>query len=119
MNLISKYLETSIQTQNRGKLVVLLYEAAIKNLKQSVIALEGNNLQLYAKSINRAVEIIYELNMSLDMDKGGQISQNLRGLYNFFIRHLTKAGITRDITMINNTIDCLKNLHHAWSSIAA
>ena len=96
MNGFETYQETAVCTQSRGRLVVMLYDGAIRFLKQAIIALEQNDYAAKGVHLTKAMDIIFELNTILDMEQGGQIAQNLRSLYNFMHRHLSEANLKKD-----------------------
>jgi flagellar protein FliS len=118
MNGIKAYQETAICTQNRGQLVVMLYDGAINFLKQSIADLEQGDYASKGIRIAKATDIIIELNTVLDMDKGGQIAQNLRSLYNFMHHHLSEANLKKDATMVQDVINLLEELKQGWQTIA-
>ena len=118
MNGIKAYQETAICTQNRGQLVVMLYDGAINFLKQSIADLEQGDYASKGIRIAKATDIIIELNTVLDMDKGGQIAQNLRSLYNFMHHHLSEANLKKDATMVQDVINLLEELKQGWQAIA-
>jgi flagellar protein FliS len=117
MNGIAAYKQNSVETTSPGQIVVLLYEGAVKFLHQAIEATEAGDIQRKGDLINRACDIIMELNTSLDMEAGGEISQNLRGLYHFMIRHLTKAHLKNDTQMMREIIDLLSNLLEGWRGV--
>lgn len=114
MNAIRAYQENAIVTQPRGRIVVLLYEGAIKFLRQAQKELAAGNLAAKGEYIHKATAILNELDGCLDMDSGGQIAQNLRQLYHFMIQHLTEANIHRDTKRIQSVIQCLTELNEGW-----
>ena len=118
MNGLSVYEETAVTTQNKEKIIVLLYEGAIKFLKKAALSIENKDYLSKGRDIVRAQEIIFELNMCLNMEVGGEISENLRLLYNFMYKRLSDANRTCDTKIINEVINILKHLHNAWSQIA-
>ena len=77
----SAYQKTNVTTASQGKLVVLLYEAAVKKLNSalSLMDSDGNlkpgDIENFTKLIQKAQAIITELQVSLDMEKGGDISK--------------------------------------------
>ncbi len=117
MNGTTLYEETAVTTQNKGRLVVMLYDGAIKFLNQAVKALQAGDLEAKARNIGRATEIIFELNTVLDLEAGREVSMNLRKLYNFMNSHLNKANISNDIQMICDVIALLKNLNEGWRAV--
>lgn len=112
------YMETSVETQDQGKLVVMLYEGAIKYLHIAKRELENEDYATKGEYINKTLDIIAELNTSLDMAVGGDLAQNLRALYNFMSTHLIEANAERDEKKIQECIDLLEELHGAWDQAA-
>ena len=100
------YQNTNIKTASQGKLVVLLYEAAVKNLKnaESLIDEENkikpSNMEKFGKFLQKAQAIITELQVSLDMEKGGEIAKNLMSLYIYFNQELISVNIKHDKTKL-------------------
>ncbi len=118
MNGIGAYQETAVSTQSRGRLIVMLYDGAIKFLKLAIQELETGNYAGKGQYINRAQDIISELNAVLNMEAGGEIAQNLRKLYSFMSRHLNQANMKRDPNMIQEVIGLLEELNQSWKAIA-
>lgn len=119
MNVANLYQSTTVTTQNRGRLIVLLYEGAIKFLRQAVVNIQTNDFQAKGRNVRRAQDIILELNTVLDMESGGEIAANLRSLYNFLNRHLTQANVKCDSDMIQEVIRILETLNQSWKTITA
>jgi flagellar secretion chaperone FliS len=116
---IGAYQDTAVTTQTRGRLIVLLYEGAVKFLKLAISEIEAGNWEAKGRYINRATDIINELNTVLDMEAGGEIAQNLRKLYAFMVRHLGEANIKRDPQMIREVIELLTELNEGWKAMAS
>ncbi len=117
MNMVELYEEKTVTTQNKGRLIVMLYDGAIKFLKQAIQGIESGDFEGKSRSIGRARDIIFELNTVLDMKAGQEMAQNLRQLYNFANRHLTKANNNSDIQMIREVIDMLEKLNQGWRAV--
>ena len=115
---IRTYQENAVGTQTRGRLVVLLYDGAIKFLEQAKAELAAGNYAAKGVFINKALAILNELDACLDMENGGDIAVNLRRLYQFMIRHLGEANVHRDPQRIQDVIDCLKDLNEGWKAIS-
>jgi flagellar protein FliS len=119
MREILAYQENRVVTQTPGRVVVMLYEGAIKFLRQAAAELEAGKYIEKGKSINRAVDIIQELNVTLNMEAGGEIAGNLRRLYGFMMDRLFQANIRKDAGMIRQTIKLLEELNEGWKSAAS
>lgn len=116
---IQTYKDNAVTTQSSGKIVVMLYEGAIRFLQQAIEALEKQDYAEKGDRINRAVDILMELNTVLDMEVGGEVAKNLRRLYGFMIKHLVEANTEKDPQKIRRVIRLLETLLESWRQIAA
>jgi len=107
-NPYNQYKQTQITTANQGKLIVMLYDGAIKFLNIAVDNLNPRTYDVVNNNIIKAQDIITELLLSLNMDEGGEISQNLFNLYMYFKKQLLEANIKKDGEMLKQTIKLLK-----------
>ncbi|MHC4072157.1 MAG: flagellar export chaperone FliS, partial [Planctomycetota bacterium] len=67
MNGIRAYQDTAVTTQSKGRLIVMLYDGAVKFLKLAIKEAEAKNYEAKGNYINKAIDIINELNAVLDM----------------------------------------------------
>ena len=118
MNGVEAYQDTAVTTQSKGRLIVLLYDGAIKFMKLAIKELEAGNPEAKGQYINRAQDIINELNAVLDADAGGEIAANLRKLYSFMNNRLSEANIKRDPQIIREVITLMEELNQSWKAIA-
>jgi len=118
MNAAAIYQETAVTTQNRKKLIVLLYDGAINFLKTASDCMDHNDIEGRSHNIGRARDIIFELNSSLNLELGGAISQNLRALYNFIWRTLGEVNVQNDSDKLEVVIRMLTDLRQSWYQIS-
>ena len=118
-NPYNQYKQTQITTANQGKLIVMLYDGAIKFLNIALDNMEPKTYDVVNNNIIKTQDIITELLLSLNMDEGGEISQNLFNLYMYFKRQLLEANIKKDPEVIKHVIKLLKELRDAWDQISA
>jgi len=117
MNGIAAYQDNAVTTQSKGRLIILLYDGAIKFMKLAIRELEANNYETKGKYINKAQDIINELNAVLDMNVGGEIATNLRKLYCFMNNRLSEANVKHDAKMIREVIELMEELNQSWKAI--
>ena len=114
-----QYQHTQVTTVDKGRLIVLLYEGAIKFLRQAKDCVEAGDIAGKSNYINRTLDIIAELNQSLNMKEGGDLSANLRRLYLFWSEHLVQAKIKKDTRHIDDVIRMMGSLNEAWNYVAS
>lgn len=117
MNGLAAYQNAAVTTQSKGRLIVLLYDGAIKFMKLAIKELEKHNYEAKGRYIARAQDIINELNAVLDMDAGGEIAANLRRLYCFINNRLSEANTKRDPEIIREVITLMEELNQSWKAI--
>ncbi len=110
----NQYRQTAVKTANRGQLLIMLYEAAIQNVKKATAALEAKDMGSKGKSIGKAHDIINELLNTLNFEIGGNIARELERLYNFMIEQLVKANIENSKDSLLAVQKILENLLGAW-----
>lgn len=113
-NAAHKYKTTSIQSASREKILLMLYEGAIKFVKLGIQGIEKNNVKEKCENIGRAYDIILELNNTLDHKIGGEVAARLEQLYQFMIEQLIKANAQNDIESLKTVQKLLETLHEGW-----
>jgi flagellar protein FliS len=116
-NPIDQYKETQIKTANQGKLIVMLYDGAIKFLNAAKEALAQKNIEECHHKITRSQDIIMELLLSLNME-AGDIAHKLYNLYIYMNKRLIEANIYKKPEPIDEVLKMLVDLKEVWAQIA-
>lgn len=121
INPLNAYKETTIRTAGQGKLIVMLYNECVRQLSlaESELNKDKKQFDFIHNSIVKAQDIITELNASLDMERGGDIAQNLMNLYLYFNQRLMEANMEKKVEKIVEVRTHMKDLADAWSSISS
>ena len=117
-----QYSQVQIQTANKGKLIVMLYQGAIKFMKMSLLALEKKDMEGKGNALIKAQDIILELLYALDqemLDSGNELALNLQRLYLYSYRRLVQANIHLDRKVIEEIVGLMTNLAGAWEAVVA
>ncbi|MBI3986558.1 MAG: flagellar export chaperone FliS [Lentisphaerae bacterium] len=120
MSIAQKYHHTQVMTATPMELVLMLYDACITALDnaEKAFAIEGpDRIQHISNNILHAEDIITELAVSLDMEKGGDVANNLHRLYDFMIYHLSQANIKKDVNAILDVRKMMVELREAWQKV--
>ncbi|MBY0314537.1 MAG: flagellar export chaperone FliS [Bdellovibrionales bacterium] len=115
MNGYGKYKKTSVESASKEKLLLMLYEGAIKFTKQAREAAEQKNVKERGELIGKAYDIIMELASTLDFKVGGSMASNLEQLYIYVMEEFTRANITGDVKHLDNALKVLTILYDGWS----
>ena len=111
---LNAYKKTSISTASKEHILLMLYQAAIKNCKEAIKAIENNEIAKKGESIGKLQDIIIELNNSLDFKVGGDIAKELSSLYDYLIYASTQANINIKKELLEGCLDILLTLYDGW-----
>lgn len=113
-NAYKKYKETSVQSASREKLLLMLYEAAIKFTKKAIVAIDNKDISERGLNIGKAFDIIIELNTTLNHKVAPDLAANLEQLYMFITDQFTKANVTGKKEHLEQALRILEVLYKGW-----
>lgn len=116
-NPYSAYRQTSVATASPEKLLIMLYDGAIRFLFQARAAIEQQNLEAANKWLGKLQDVFMELNMTLDMNQG-EIALNLRKLYEFYQNEVLMANVEKSIERLQPVEDFLRIFRETWVEAA-
>lgn len=109
-----KYKKTSVESASKEKLLLMMYEGAIKFTKKAILACETKNIAERGLNIGKAYDIILELNNTLDHKVGGDLAKQLEQLYMYMTEEYTQANITGKPEHLQNVLKILNTLYEGW-----
>lgn len=112
---LGAYKKTSVHTASKEQILLMLYQAAIKNCKKAMEAIDERDIAKKGEFIGKLQDIVIELNNSLDFEIGGNISQELSSLYDFILFSSTQANIKIDKEPLEGCLNVLTTLYDGWS----
>ena len=116
-NPYAKYKEQSVTTATPEELTLMLYNGCIKFINLAEVYIEEKDYGKSNLNIQKAQDIIQELNITLNMDY--EISQNLRQLYTFINEKLLDANIKKDKQALFDAKEIISELRDTWKEAMA
>jgi len=117
----NSYKKIATQTASPGHLVLMLYDGAIRFLEKSLAGFQHDDPLEFGTAVNnnlqRAQAIISEMNHSLNMEEGGEVSANFRRLYHYMETRLQEANIRKDKGPIEEILSRLVVLRDSWAEM--
>jgi flagellar protein FliS len=117
------YRQISMQTAPPGQLILMLYDGAIRFLECALTGFDrtdpGERNLTINNNLQRAVDIVRELNVCLDTEAGGKLAWTLRDLYNYMERRLLESNFNKKRTGVDEVVGQLKELRNAWATMLA
>jgi flagellar secretion chaperone FliS len=112
------YQDNEVLASSRERLVPLLYEGLLKNLRRAGKQIGVGDLEGKSESLQKASAIVYELLGSLDFEAGGELASRLAGLYGYFAREIMEVSRTLDRIRLDSLTEMVAGLHQAWDEAA-
>lgn len=116
-NPYKQYQKTQVVTASREKILLMLYEGAIRFTKQARVAMNDKKIAEKGKAISKATAILSELMATLDFKIGGQLAQDLENLYIFMIDKLIEANVHNKVECLDDVEKLLNTLYTAWKDV--
>ena len=116
---LSQYQNAQFQTADRGTILLLMFDGALKFLTLAESALEEQDLVRFGHNLGRAQAVIAELLHTLDHKVGGEIAANLERLYRFMLEHLVEANIRKSSKHVADVKRILGIIASAFREILA
>jgi flagellar protein FliS len=114
---LQSYQTTQITTASPGKILLMLYEGAIKFVRIARVRLEEGNLSEKGKYISKTIDILSEFINTLDHETGGQLAADLENLYLFMIDKLIEANAKNSSEAILVVDKILCTLYEGWKDV--
>ena len=109
-----KYKQVEINTASQNRLVVMLYDGAIKFLEEACKSMDKKHgTEQVHNNIVKTQEIIYELLSSLNYE-AGEIANRLASIYTYMNQKLTEGTVSKTKPQVLEVIKYLKELKSAW-----
>jgi flagellar secretion chaperone FliS len=116
-NPYAAYSQSSMVGASPLQLVTRSYEGAIGAVQQAQQCFASGDIMGRSKAITKAVSILTELMISLDHQKGGEISAGLKRLYSYMQQRLLMAHAQKKVEPLIEVIGLLSNLLEAWKVV--
>ncbi len=113
-----QYKKNEVATVSQGKLIVMLYEGAIRFLKIAAENMTPRKYELVNNNIIKTQEIVTELILALNMDEGGKMANDLLSIYVYIKKRLLEANMKKDEKIVQEVLGHFANLKEAWEEVA-
>ncbi len=101
------------------RLIQMLMEGGLTRLAQARGAMERDQTALKGELLSKAIGIVGGLRQALDVQKGGEIAENLDRLYEYMTTRLMEANLKNDPAIVEEVADLLREIKSGWDAIAA
>jgi len=111
-NPYDKYKNNAINTATKEELTLMLYDGALKFCNQAIVSMEAKDYPKTNECVIKVQNIVREFQITLD--KNYEISAQLDQLYDYIHRRLIEANMKKDVEILAEVRDHLRNLRDTW-----
>lgn len=123
MTAMRQYQSVNTQAQaieaDPHRLIQMLLEGGLTRLAQARGAMQRDQVAEKGELISKAIGIVGGLRQALDMEKGGEIADNLDRLYEYMTTRLMEANLKNDPAIVEEVSELLREVKTGWDAIAA
>ncbi|AWL11621.1 B-type flagellar protein FliS [Saliniradius amylolyticus] len=118
---VKHYQKEALKTRLAGadpyEITQMLMNGALESMKIAKINIEQKDLENKSRFLSKATSIIDSLRLSLNMEVGGEMSENLASLYAYMSERLLDASVNNDTAAIDEVIELFSGIKDAWDQI--
>lgn len=109
------YQKNSVQTASPAKIILMLYDGAIKFCHIAQEAIDANDIEKTNLNIQKAQKIIVQLRVSLDTKY--PVSQEFDKVYDYIYRRLVEANMKKDREILDEALKHIKTMRETWMEV--
>ncbi len=109
----------AVDTISPAQQIVMLYEGAIRFLKEAEAAIAAGDIERRHNNVKKAFDIVNALQCCLDFEKGGEVARSLDRFYSYVLQRMTRIDLTNDPSICAELIGMLDQMRASWAAIAA
>jgi flagellar protein FliS len=100
-----------------SRLIVMLYDETIRRLEAAIEAVASGDIEMRCSSVNRAIEIVCHLYLTLDLEQGGDVAEKLSAIYRFLLGRLPRVNLDNDAEPAREAIRLLAPVRQSWTEL--
>jgi flagellar secretion chaperone FliS len=108
------YRENAVRSATPIELVVILFDAAIDDMRRAVSAIRAGNVEERATAIRHAMLILQQLQGTLDFQKGGQVAQQFDQFYNLIRAKLLESQLRNSSELMQQQVQFMLEVRDCW-----
>lgn len=111
-NAAQTYQSNQVTTATPADLTLMLYNGALKFIKQTKSAIEEKNLEKAHECSLKVQNILYELMSTLNNDY--EISKDFLKLYEYMLQRTIEANLRKDMATLSEVEDLFVQFRDTW-----
>lgn len=109
--------KVAVDVADPHHLIQMLLDGALEKINSAKYQMLQKNVAKKGEDVSKAISIIDGLITSLDMEKGGEIAENLFSLYDYMQRKLLEANMSNNMDLLDEVAALLNEVKAGWAAI--
>jgi flagellar protein FliS len=114
MQEVTVYRQMEVETASPVELVIMLYDALVRDLKLVIAAIRVQDIEERVKQSNHGFDVLQELELMLDFENGGSTAKELARVYSYVRAKLMESQFKLDPAIVERQIEFILQLREAW-----
>jgi len=102
---------------NRHEVIDLMLTTVLSRVAAAKGSIERGEIGAKNEQIGKALGVVEGLQMSLDLERGGQIAENLTRLYDYIGHALVRANLDNDTSALDEVSGLIREIRSGWDAI--
>jgi flagellar protein FliS len=119
MTRANAYKTVQASTASKERLMALLFEAALRHMRQGRAALERNDRPAFFTAMDKGAAIVVELQATLKPEAAPQLCEQLRDIYGFVVGRLAQATVQLDPRLVTEAERAFAPVAEAFIQVAS
>ena len=119
MTRANAYKTVQASTASKERLMALLFEAALRHMRQGRAALERNDRPTFFTAMEKGSAIVVELSSTLKAEVAPQLCEQLKDIYGFVVGRLAQAAVRLDPELVTDAERAFSPVAEAFIQVAS
>jgi flagellar protein FliS len=111
---LTTYRQTAVETASPVEMVIMLYDALVRDLKKVISAIRNRDIEERVKQSNNVLLALQELDLMLDFKNGEDTAKELARVYSYVRAKVIESQIKLDPMILERQIEFVVQLRQAW-----
>jgi len=108
------YRENAVRSATPIELVVILFDAAIDDMRRAVSAIKSSDIEQRATAIRHAMLVLQQLQGTLDFEKGGPVARQFEQFYNLIRAKVLESQLRSSPELMQQQIQFMAEVRDCW-----
>ena len=108
------YRQSAVRGATPIELVVILFDAAIDDMRRAVTAIKSSDLEARAIAVRHAMLVLQQLQGTLDFEKGGQVARQFEQFYNLVRAKVLEAQLRNSSELLQQQVRFMSEVRDCW-----